>query len=96
MVTAVYRTIGLWFVHEVANKRRQGDADADKALLAEEFKLLGNSAYGNSSKLLSGRPGWCIPQTRKRSTNTFALCGLKISKRSAVATRSNAAKTKSL
>ena len=46
VVTAVYRTIGLWFVHEVANKRRQGDADGDKALLAEEFKLLGNSAYG--------------------------------------------------
>ena len=34
-------------MHEVANKRRQGDADADKTLLAEVFKLLGNSAYGN-------------------------------------------------
>ena len=34
-----------WFVHEVANKRRQGDAAADKALLAEVFKLLGNSVY---------------------------------------------------
>ena len=27
-------------------QRRQGDADSDKALLAEVFKLLGNSAYG--------------------------------------------------
>ena len=52
-VTAVYRTIDYepreafsWFVTEVANNRRKGDADKDKALLAEVFKLLGNSAYG--------------------------------------------------
>ena len=31
---------------EVANMRRKGDAEADKALLAEICKLLGNSAYG--------------------------------------------------
>ena len=31
---------------EVADNRRKGDADKDKALLAEVFKLLGNSAYG--------------------------------------------------
>ena len=35
-----------WFVQEVANNRRAGDADKEKALLAEVFKLLGNSAYG--------------------------------------------------
>ena len=52
-LTAVYRTIDYdpreifsWFVTEVANNRRKGDADKDKALLAEVFKLLGNSAYG--------------------------------------------------
>ena len=52
-LTAVYRTINYkpreifsWFVNEVANNRRKGDADKDKALLAEVFKLLGNSAYG--------------------------------------------------
>ena len=52
-LTAVYRTIDYepheifsWFVNEVANNRRKGDADKDKALLAEVFKLLGNSAYG--------------------------------------------------
>ena len=33
-----------WFVKEVANMRRKGDAE--KALLAEIYKLLGNSAYG--------------------------------------------------
>ena len=33
-------------MHEVANMRRKGDAEADKALLAEIYKLLGNSAYG--------------------------------------------------
>ena len=52
-LTAVYRTVGYesrkifeWFVTEVADNRRKGDADKDKALLAEVFKLLGNSAYG--------------------------------------------------
>ena len=52
-LTAVYRTIHYepreifsWFVNEVANNRRKGDAEKDKALLAEVFKLLGNSAYG--------------------------------------------------
>ena len=52
-LTAVYRTIDYepqkifeWFVKEVADDRRKGDADKDKALLAEVFKLLGNSAYG--------------------------------------------------
>ena len=33
-------------MREVANKRRQGDAEAAKALFAEVYKLLGNSAYG--------------------------------------------------
>ena len=52
-LTAVHRTIDCkpqkifnWFVQEVANNRRAGDADKEKALLAEVFKLLGNSAYG--------------------------------------------------
>ena len=52
-LTAVYRSIKYephqifsWFVTEVADNRRKGDADKDKALLAEVFKLLGNSAYG--------------------------------------------------
>lgn len=52
-ITAVYRTIDYvpekifdWFVNEVADNRRKGDADKEKALLAEVFKLLGNSAYG--------------------------------------------------
>ena len=52
-IKAVHRTIDYvprkifdWFVKEVANMRRKGDAEADKALLAEIYKLLGNSAYG--------------------------------------------------
>ena len=52
-LTAVHRSITYepceiftWFVKEVADNRRKGDADKDKALLAEVFKLLGNSAYG--------------------------------------------------
>ena len=52
-IKAVYRTIDYvpqnifnWFVREVANMRRKGDVEAEKALLAEIYKLLGNSAYG--------------------------------------------------
>ena len=52
-ITAVHRTIDYipqkifdWFIKEVANMRRKGDAEAEKALLAEIYKLLGNSAYG--------------------------------------------------
>ena len=52
-ITAVYRTIDYvprkifhWFVQEVANMRRKGDAEVEKALLAEIYKLLGNSTYG--------------------------------------------------
>ena len=40
------RKIFEWFVKEVADNRRKGDKDKEKALLAEVFKLLGNSAYG--------------------------------------------------
>ena len=57
-LTAVYRTIDYkpqkifeWFVNEVADNRRKGDADKEKALLAEVFKLLGNSVY---SKFIEG------------------------------------------
>ena len=52
-IKAVHRTIDYvpkkifyWFVQEVANMRTKGDAEAEKALLAEIYKLLGNSAYG--------------------------------------------------
>ena len=34
-------------MQKVANMRKKGDVETEKALLAEVFKLLGNSAYGN-------------------------------------------------
>lgn len=53
VVTKVYRTIDYrpekiltWFVEQVTEARNTGDVDKSKALLAEVFKLLGNSAYG--------------------------------------------------
>ena len=68
-LTAVYRTINYepreifsWFVNEVANNRRKGDADKDKTLLAEVFKLLGNSAYGKFIEAV------------ERHTNTIYTC----------------------
>ena len=48
-----YRTIDYtpakifpWFVEQVTEARRTGDVEKSKALLAEVFKLLGNSGYG--------------------------------------------------
>ena len=68
-LTAVYRTIDYepreifsWFVNEVANNRRKGDAEKDKALLAKVFKLLGNSAYGKFIEAV------------ERHTNTIYTC----------------------
>ena len=52
-ITALYRTINYqptnalkWFVVEMTAARRTGDVDKNKALLADIFKLLGNSSYG--------------------------------------------------
>ena len=52
-ITRIYRTIDYtpkkiftWFVEEVTEARRTGDVDKSKALLADIFKLLGNSGYG--------------------------------------------------
>ena len=52
-IKAVYRTIDYqatkiftWFVEQVTEARRTGDVEKSKALLAEVFKLLGNSGYG--------------------------------------------------
>ena len=52
-ITKVYRTIDYtpakifpWFVEQVTEARRTGDVQKSKALLAEVFKLLGNSGYG--------------------------------------------------
>ena len=53
VITNVYRTIDYqptkiftWFMEQVTEARRTGDVEKSKALLAEVFKLLGNSGYG--------------------------------------------------
>ena len=53
VITNVYRTIDYqptkiftWSVEQVTEARRTGDKEKSKALLAEVFKLLGNSGYG--------------------------------------------------
>ena len=40
------------FVEEVTAERRTGDVQKEKALVAEVFKLLGNSAYGKMIEAL--------------------------------------------
>ena len=39
-------------MEQVTEARRTGDIDKRKALLAEVFKLLGNSAYGKMIEVL--------------------------------------------
>ena len=63
VLTKVHRTINyvegkpfVWFVDEVTAARRMGDADKSKALLAEIFKLLGNSAPGKMIENLESKP----------------------------------------
>ncbi|GFN74662.1 hypothetical protein PoB_000116800 [Plakobranchus ocellatus] len=43
------------FANIVSENRRRGDLDPTKAILAETFKLLGNSAYGKSLENLENR-----------------------------------------
>ena len=80
VVTAVYCTIDYmpqkldWFVQEVANKRRQGDAEADKALLAKVFKLLGNSAYGKFIKAFERQTR--VVYTTSKETVDKHLCSV--------------------
>ena len=76
-LTAVYRTIDYepreifsWFVNEVANNRRKGDADKDKALLAEVFKQLGNSWIGGTSSSSRWTQTACTSLYPARSSRT--------------------------
>ena len=84
-IPAVHRTINYiprkifdWFVKEVANMRRKGDAEAEKALLAEIYKLLGNSAYG---KFIEAVERLTKRKTKTRSTSICVQPISKISKR---------------
>ena len=59
-ITAVYHTIDYipqkifdWFVREVTNKRRQGDVEAEKALLAEVSSFWATPPTASLSKPLS-------------------------------------------
>lgn len=65
-ITAVHKTINYrpkifpWFVEQVTEVRRTGDAEKSKALLAKVFKHLGNSAYAKmraSSSLSASASG---------------------------------------
>ena len=58
-ISKLYRTINYepakifpWFVDQVTEARCTGDVEKSKALLAEVFKLLGNSGYGKMIEAL--------------------------------------------
>ena len=82
VITNVYRTIDYqstkiftWFVEQVTEARRTGDEEKSKALLAEVFKLLGNSGYGKlvvvvylegQPKALHGQTSVLVRRTNNR------------------------------
>jgi hypothetical protein len=75
---AVYTTIAYqpgkimaWFVKQVTEARRMGDLDKEKALFAEVFKLLGNSAYGKLIEALERHSN--ITYTKDEKTVDRAL-----------------------
>ena len=58
-IKAIHRTIDYqpkkiftWFVEQVTEAHRKRDVEKSNALLAEVFKLLGNSAYGKMIEAL--------------------------------------------
>ena len=77
-ITTVYRTIDYqatkamkWFVDEVTEARRSGDVDKSKALLADIFKLLGNSSYGKLIEALERQT--CVIYTKDEKVVDRAL-----------------------
>ena len=73
VITNVYRTIDYqptkiftWFVEQVTEAHRTGDKEKSKALLAEVFKMLGNSGYGKLIEAL------------ERQTNTIYIKDEKV------------------
>ena len=72
VIKRVYRTIDYkqakifpWFVEQVTEARRTGDVEKSKALLAEEFKLLGNSGYGKLIEALERQTNVIYTKTRR-------------------------------
>ena len=100
-ITAVHQTIDYipqkifhWFVQEVANKQRQGDAAKEKALLAEVFKLLGNRAYGRFIEAVERQTKVLYTENENVVDKHLRSVWFKISKRSVTCKRSNPAETR--
>ena len=73
VITNVYRTIDYqptkiftWFVEQVTEARRTGDKEKSKALLAEVFKLLGNSGYGKLIEALERQTNVIYTKNEKK------------------------------
>ena len=78
-ITAVHRTIDYqmtkiftWFVAQVTEARHTGDTDKNIALLAEVFKLLGNSAYRKMLEAVERQT--CVVFTKDEKLVDRALC----------------------
>ena len=60
-----------WFVDELTEARRNGDVDKSKALLADIFKLLGNSSYEKLIEALERQT--CVIYTKDEKVVDRAL-----------------------
>ena len=73
IISNVFRTIDYeprkiftWFVQEVTEARRTGDIEESKAIFADIFKLLVNSAYGKMIEKLENQKKRCFHEKRKK------------------------------
>ena len=60
------RKIFTWFVKEVTEARRTGDIEESKAIFADIFKLLGNSAYGKMIENVENQKKRYFHEKRKK------------------------------
>ena len=77
-VKAVYRTIDYqafkvftWFVEEVTEARRTGDVEKSKKMLADVFRLLGNSGYGKMLEAVERQTNVIFTKDEKEVVNVL-------------------------
>lgn len=77
----VYRTIDYepkkvfsWFVEEVTKARRSGDEEEKKAIIADLFKLLGNSAYGKMIENIEKQKSVIYTSVEEKNDRALRSC----------------------
>ena len=90
----VPQKIFTWFVNKVSENRHKGHQNPELAVLAEVFKLFGNSAYGKLIKALERQTTMKYTKSEIVSRKSSARCGFKIWRRLVTCTKSRHTSTK--